>query len=155
MKKNTAKSSKSPAPATKEKTTAAPKAAPKKPAVKKTTSKPTAVAPVTPVAPVVRVAVEKPVVAAKSVASKPRPTVITAKIDIGFGNALFIRGEGAGLSWDRGLPMANLGHDTWQIELGESVRPAVFKFLVNDLTWSSGEDYSLASGASEVFTPTF
>lgn len=155
MKKNTAKSSKSPAPATKEKITAAPKSAPRKPAVKKPASKPKAVAPVVPVAPIVPVVAEKPVVAAKSAASKPRPTVITAKIDIGFGNALFIRGEGAGLSWDRGLPMANLGHDTWQIELGESVRPVIFKFLVNDLSWSSGEDYALASGASEVLTPTF
>jgi hypothetical protein len=36
--------------------------------------------------------------------AKPKaPAVtITAKIDVGFGNALFIRGSGAGLSWSKG-----------------------------------------------------
>ncbi len=160
MKKTTAKSSKSPAPATKEKSTAAPKpapkAAPKKPAAKKAAIQPDAAAVVAAVARAAApVIAEKPAVTVKAAVSKPQPTVITAKIDIGFGNALFVRGEGAGLSWDRGLPMANLGHDTWQVELGESARPVAFKFLVNDLSWSAGEDYSLAPGASRVFTPTF
>jgi hypothetical protein len=156
MKKTTAKSSKSPAPATKEKSTVAPKAAPKKPATKKVAVQPGAAAAVAAVARVAApVVAAKPAVVAKATVSKPQPTVITAKIDIGFGNTLFVRGEGAGLSWDRGLPMANLGHDTWQVELGESTRPLVFKFLVNDLSWSTGEDCSLAAGASQVFTPAF
>ena len=78
-----------------------------------------------------------------------------SQIDIGFGNALYIRGEGPGLSWDEGLLMNCVSDDQWQIALGESVRPIVFKFLVNDLSWSAGEDYSVASGASVTLQPTF
>jgi hypothetical protein len=39
--------------------------------------------------------------------------------------------------------------------LRESARPVVFKFLVNDLSWSAGEDYTVAPGAKVVLTPTF
>ena len=80
---------------------------------------------------------------------------ITAKIDIGFGNALYLRGEGAGLSWDRGTKMNCVNDDTWMLELGESVRPVIYKFLVNDLTWSAGEDYIVPAGASVTVFPAF
>ncbi len=151
MKTNT-KSVKSPAPA--KKTTAkkivpaakvavapkpAGKLAPKvsKPLVKKAPAKPAAAPQVEPVAPTtVR-------------------TTITAKIDIGFGNALYLRGEGAGLSWDRGTLMNCVDDDTWMLELGESVRPVIYKFLVNDLTWSTGDDYVVPAGTSVTVIPAF
>jgi hypothetical protein len=82
-------------------------------------------------------------------------TTITAKIDIGFGNALYLRGEGAGLSWDRGTQMNCVNDDTWMLELGESVRPVIYKFLVNDLTWSAGEDYVVPAGTSVTVVPAF
>jgi hypothetical protein len=148
MKKNTSKSAtKSPAPATK----VAPVIA--KPAV--------AAAKVAPAAkPTKPVAKKKPVVraaapAVKAVVAKPVQTTVTAQIDIGFGNALYVRGEGAGLSWDKGLLMNCVSDSQWQCVLGESNRPIVFKFLVNDLSWSTGEDYSVAAGSSVVLTPTF
>jgi hypothetical protein len=43
-----------------------------------------------------------PVPAAK-VAPTTVVTTISASFDVGFGNALYVRGEGAGLSWDKGL----------------------------------------------------
>ena len=42
---------------------------------------------------------------------------ITAKIDIGFGNSLFIRGGGAGLSWGKGSPLSCTSGDTWTVVL--------------------------------------
>lgn len=93
--------------------------------------------------------------AVKPVVSKPVVTRISADIDIGFGNALYLRGEGAGLSWDKGLLMTCITGDQWQIVLGESARPIVFKFLVNDLSWSAGEDYLVAPGSSLTIAPTF
>src|SRR4030095_613806 len=45
------------------------------------------------------------------VAAQPPPsvsvpvTILEAKIDVGYGNTLFIRGEGPGLSWAQGTPM--------------------------------------------------
>lgn len=131
MKKTTPSTSKSPAPA-------------KKPAklpvaTKKIAPKPAA----------------KPVAPVKPVATKPVVTTITAQIDIGFGNALYVRGDGPGLSWDKGVLMDCVTDSQWQITLGESARPVVFKFLVNDLSWSAGEDYTVKSGASVTLVPTF
>lgn len=155
-KKNTAKSTKSPAPATKEIKPAA-KAPSKKTAAKPSpaaaeTAKAAIVAAVTRAA--APVLAEKPAVP-KPVAPRRVTTTISARINVGFGNALHVRGEGPGLSWDRGVAMANLSPDLWQLELGEASRPFVFKFLVNDLSWSLGPDYTLASGTSETFTPEF
>jgi hypothetical protein len=93
--------------------------------------------------------------AVKPVAAKKVATTITAQIDIGFGNLLHIRGEGPGLSWDQGLPMACVADNQWQIVLAESARPVVFKFLVNDLSWSAGEDYMAEPGSSVTLVPTF
>lgn len=142
--------------------------------MKKTTSKPaTALAPAkqAPSAPAKKSATPKPATktkkntapkpAVKSVkvgkasAATPAGTVITARIDIGFGNALHLRGEGPGLSWDKGVPLRCLGDDQWMIEIGETARPVIFKFLVNDLTWSAGPDYIVTPGAAFVAKPDF
>ncbi|MSU49417.1 MAG: hypothetical protein EXS37_10080 [Opitutus sp.] len=148
-KKTIAKSIKSPAPTT--------KSVPVKPAARKA-SAPAVTAPPVKAASVAKpasspVPAPKPVV--KATAPKPVVTTIGAQIDIGFGNALFIRGEGAGLSWDQGLAMECVGANLWQVALSGSVRPFTFKFLVNDLSWSVGPDFTLASGANVVLTPEF
>jgi hypothetical protein len=92
---------------------------------------------------------------AKPVASKPVVTTISARIDVGFGNALFVRGEGAGLSWEQGLPMECVASDLWRIVLAESARAYTFKFLINDTTWSSGPDFTAACGTNVTVTPEF
>jgi hypothetical protein len=89
------------------------------------------------------------------VARAPLVTTITAHIDIGFGNALYLRGEGADLSWDRGTLMNCVADNCWSLQLPESARPLIFKFLVNDLSWSAGQDYTVASGDTLATTPTF
>src|SRR5687767_12019310 len=68
-----------------------------------------------------------------AVKSKPVATTITARVDTGFGNALYVRGDGAGLSWDNGVPMTCVKSDEWQLTLGDSSRPITFKLLVNDV----------------------
>ncbi len=93
----------------------------------------------------------------KSAAKNPFviPTTITTKVDIGFGNTLYIRGEGPGLSWDKGIPMDCVADDEWQIVVKEAAQPMVFKVLVNDLSWNTGADYSVAPGASVALNPIF
>jgi hypothetical protein len=93
--------------------------------------------------------------AVKKTAPKAVVTIISARIDVGFGNSLYIRGEGAGLSWDRGVLMECVGNDRWSIVLRESNRPVLCKFLVNDEVWSTGEDYVAKAGAASVFAPLF
>lgn len=92
-------------------------------------------------------------------AAKVKPNVVVTKIsanaDVGFGNGLYVRGEGPGLSWEKGLRMECVSDDHWSIALGESTRPFVFKFLINDETWCIGDDYTVASGATITLTPSF
>ena len=82
-------------------------------------------------------------------------TVITAQIDIGFGNSLFIRGSGPGLSWDKGVLLDCVGTGLWTIALTGATAPVPFKVLVNDLSWSSGEDFVAEPGQSLTISPTF
>ena len=93
--------------------------------------------------------------APKATAPKAIVTTISARIDVGFGNSLFVRGEGPGLSWDQGVAMECTGDDQWTLVLGESARPLAFKFLIHDPVWSVGEDYSAKPGSSLLLVPTF
>lgn len=126
-----------PTPAPAPKKTAAKKAAVKKAPAKKAPAKKAAV---------------------KKAAPKKAPeskTVITAKIDIGFGNTLHLRGSGPSLSWDGGMPMNCVADGEWSITLIGATSPVVFKFLVNDLSWSAGEDFVVEPGSTVVIEPTF
>src|SRR5688572_5617630 len=118
-KKTTKKAIKSPAPATKSvaaKSAAAPKTV-RGAAVRTATATPVAMlAPATarPATLAVKAVAPKPVVASREDKAmvqvyagtagigRPVVTTITARVDVGFGNALFLRGEGAGLSWNKG-----------------------------------------------------
>jgi hypothetical protein len=88
-------------------------------------------------------------------APAPAPTVIKAEIDVGFGNTLFIRGDGPGLSWNKGLALDCTAGDLWVVSLAGAKSPVTFKFLLNDQTWSKGEDYTAAPGSSSTLIPTF
>jgi len=118
------------------------KAAPKKVATKKVAAKKA-----------VKKAVTKKGAKKKSAAK----TTIVAKMDVGFGNRLYLRGEGSGsgLAWEQGVLMECEGDDTWIWE-SSSVQGAVnFKVLINDEVWSEGENYAIFPGATIVFEPMF
>ncbi|MFA6962066.1 MAG: hypothetical protein WC205_15025 [Opitutaceae bacterium] len=93
--------------------------------------------------------------AVKAATPKQSPTVITALIDIGFGNTLYIRGEGPGLSWDTGVALDCAADDKWSIALPGTGKSVTYKLLVNDLSWSLGADYIAASGSSVEIVPSF
>lgn len=99
--------------------------------------------------------VKTPAVPAAPVAPTAVVTTIAANIDVGFGNSLYLRGQGGGLSWDRGIRMQCITDDRWSLTLGESARPIMFKFLINDQVWSVGEDYTVVPGAAVTLTPVF
>jgi len=93
--------------------------------------------------------------AAGSAARAREGIAITAQLDIGFGNLLFLRGEGGGLSWESGTQLECAFDDQWTINLVPVYGPVTFKFLINDLMWSEGENIVLEPGTSVVLTPTF
>jgi hypothetical protein len=85
------------------------------------------------------------------------PTTIVAQIDVGFGNQLYVRGEGAGLSWEKGVLLDNLAADRWQLVLEGVTAPVTFKFLLNDDSskWSIGEDFVVSPGSTLALVPLF
>ncbi|MGA2692835.1 MAG: hypothetical protein ABSF76_10760 [Opitutaceae bacterium] len=133
--KKTSKTSKTPAPATKLTAPA--------PALKST----------------VEPKVKKPAAPAAAPALVAKPTAsrvtITAKIDIGFGNSLYVRGDSAGLTWSKGTLLDCVSSDTWRIVLSGVEKPVTFKFLLNDQLWSSGGDYVASPGDTVTVTPAF
>jgi hypothetical protein len=115
-------------------------------------------APVAPSAPVGSAAPAGPV---KSVAPAKTPIVtaaapitIEAKIDVGFGNNLFVRGQGEGLSWERGIPLENVDSKTWRLTVPAKTQ-LQFKLLINDAVWCKGEDLVAAPGKKVEVTPAF
>jgi 3D (Asp-Asp-Asp) domain-containing protein len=85
-------------------------------------------------------------------------TVIVAKYDVGFGNNLYIRGEGAGLAWDVGALMKNVENDVWVWTTNEMTEGVIsFKFLINDNTdhWSTGDNLSASAGETTTLSPVF
>ena len=51
---------------------------------------------------------------------------------IGIGNRLYIRGNGAGLSWDKGVPLQFVSIGKWRWETNEAQAPVQFKLYKND-----------------------
>jgi hypothetical protein len=148
--KKTTKIEKTPAPAIK---TTAPAPAPKFAAPASAVK---AVAPAAP-APVLRKVAKKPAPAAPAAMAAPKASsvTITAKIDVGFGNTLFLRGSGPGLTWTKGTPLVCIAADAWSLVLPGASGPFAFKFLLNDTDWSTGKDYLAGPGDTVTVTPVF
>ena len=88
----------------------------------------------------------------KTVAVK---TTIAARVDVGFGNNLYIRGDGAGLSWDVGILMKNLSPYEWAWETKTSDQPIEYKLLINDEIWANGENQFAQPDETSITAPTF
>ncbi len=56
--------------------------------------------------------------------------VVTAYI--GIGNRLFIRGDGPGLTWEKGVPLNFVSIGKWRWETNDASAPIQFKLLKND-----------------------
>jgi hypothetical protein len=83
-------------------------------------------------------------------------TKITIKCDAGFGNTLFIRGNGIpALSWDKGIPLKNISADEWLFEINTSFTHAEIKILINDQHFETGPNHTLKCGTSAHYTPAF
>lgn len=91
---------------------------------------------------------------AKTGGATSKTVTIEAKIDVGFGNALFLRGEGHGLSWNQGIPLTCVDSSTWKWS-GKADDKLKFKLLLNDSVWSKGDDLIAAPGERLEISPSF
>lgn len=92
---------------------------------------------------------------AKKAAKKLIQTNIIARVDVGFGNSLYIRGEGAGLNWDKGVLLENLSPYEWAFKTNKASTPIEFKFLINDELWAEGGNLTVAVGDTSISSPVF
>jgi hypothetical protein len=92
---------------------------------------------------------------AKKATRKPIVTKVIAKIDAGFGNQVFIRGNSTGLTWDSGILMENVSSDEWVWTSTVVTSEVEFRVLINDSVWSLGPNGVVFPGATVVFEPAF
>lgn len=91
----------------------------------------------------------------KAVRKTISKTTIAARVDVGFGNNLYIRGEGAGLSWDVGILMKNLSPYEWVWESKTASSPLEYKFIINDEVWANGGNLFAKPGETSISAPSF
>jgi hypothetical protein len=154
----------------------APAAVPKPPRKPRAPKKPKAAAPVVetpaPVEPVAGDLIAEPVVdeppAPENYSQVPpeegRPvpatsadglTRLTVVSYIGIGNKLYLRGEGPGLSWDKGVPLQFVSIGRWRWETGDATAPVKCKVYKNDKVEAPLGTLMLPSGTEQEVTAAF
>jgi hypothetical protein len=75
---------------------------------------------------------------------------------IGIGNRLFVRGDGPGLSWEKGVPLNFVSIGKWRWETNDASKPVAFKLYKNDeIECSALGERSVAPGAQLELTASF
>ncbi len=82
-------------------------------------------------------------------------TEVTAKIDVGFGNQLYIRGQGDSLTWEKGMPLQCRDASTWVWSTRQAKDTLRFKLLLNDQIWAQGQDLVVQAGTRLETFPHF
>jgi hypothetical protein len=80
---------------------------------------------------------------------------IVAKVNVGWGNSVYLRGDGGALSWTVGVPLICLMDDQWVWSYLEDSAPREFKFLRNDTDWALGDNHVVIIERLVVLTPQF
>lgn len=86
---------------------------------------------------------------------KHASTRVVVKYDAGLGSALYIRGEGGNLSWDKGQMLKNVAPDEWVWECQVPLKQCEFKLLINDQKYEAGENHRVDGQNAIVLTPRF
>ena len=86
--------------------------------------------------------------------NRPRPAAIMVNLAVGPDDALFIRGRGGGLSWNKGQPLASV-HPTRWVWSATAAGLIEFQLLLNDQVWERGAIHMVAPGAALELTPDF
>jgi hypothetical protein len=85
---------------------------------------------------------------------KPGP-ILEARAELGPGHTLFVRGQGAGLSWQRGTPLLQVDPGTWIWPNDQPEEAVVCQLLLDDQIWAKGENLVLEAGDRVEIAPDF
>ncbi len=91
----------------------------------------------------------------ESASSSYGATRLLATAYIGIGNKLFIRGEGPGLSWDRGAPMQFVSIGKWGWSTNDATAAITCKLYKNDETEALTGEVTLEPGKHVEVTALF
>lgn len=91
----------------------------------------------------------------KESSKKVEQTTLIARVDVGFGNSLYVRGSGAGLSWSKGTLLDNVSPYEWAFKSTKAKGEVEFKFVINDEIWAEGENLTVAAGGTSISSPIF
>lgn len=92
---------------------------------------------------------------AESSASSDGATRLLVTAYIGIGNKLFIRGDGPGLSWDKGVPMQFVSIGKWGWASHEAAGPVTCKLYKNDESAALSGEVTLDPGKHVEVTALF
>jgi len=94
--------------------------------------------------------------AIERVLSSDGATRLIATAYIGIGNRLYIRGDGPGLSWDKGVPLQFVSIGKWRWETPDASAPIRFKLYKNDdIECSALGELTLDPGHQQEVTARF
>ena len=84
-----------------------------------------------------------------------KPTIVAVTVELGRGDAIFIRGQGGGLRWDKGRPLAPVGPEHWMWLANGLQEDIEFQLLLNDQIWARGKNLVLRAGEKVEVSPDF
>jgi hypothetical protein len=74
---------------------------------------------------------------------------------IGIGNKIFVRGEGPGLSWEKGVPMEFVSIGKWSWKASDATAPVKIQLYKNDDLAAQGDAIAIPAGHHVEATPVF
>jgi hypothetical protein len=84
-------------------------------------------------------------------------TPIRVHYDVGLGNRVTARGDTDPFRWDCGLEAQTAADDVWELQLERVPAGQTFQFkpLINDVTYSTGDNYVGTGGQTLDIYPVF
>ena len=82
-------------------------------------------------------------------------TRLTVVSYIGIGNKLHLRGEGAGLSWTKGVSLQFVSIGRWRWETDDASGPVICRIYKNDKLEAPNGPLTLAPGTEQEVSVTF
>jgi len=84
-------------------------------------------------------------------------TPIRVHYNVGMGNRITVRGDTDPFGWDRGIDAQNEASDVWEFKVERVPAGQTFQFkpLINDTTYSTGDNYVGTGGQALDIYPAF
>jgi len=91
--------------------------------------------------------------------TKRRPRLMSIRVhyNVGLGNRITVRGDTDPFRWDRGIDARNTAADVWEFQIERIPAGQTFQFkpLINDTTYSTGDNYVGTGRQTLDVYPTF